>query len=192
MGIFGRYGNTSDERFLELKHKIISNAAEQSHELKMNSDEAAMEIAKTTGMIHGQKTRDPQQFMDVALGALCYPPELAVTIILKFHYFDESFGFTPVGTIFVALAKIVSLYSGVMTRVSFLKENPEFVRLLEDKQIRIEKAGKTLAVAIYIFAEDIRNAKTIYHSQTFDSEVKVVVDRELRNIDAEIAKAIIG
>ena len=91
----------------------------------------------------------------------------------------------------VALGQIDSLYKGMLVRTSIFNEKPEFFEIVNNKQLRIQKAGQLLAVAILASSENVKNAREVYHNSVFDHSVEAVLNKELAEYNAEVAREII-
>lgn len=188
--IFGNKKEPLNKKILELRNKAVQKASEQSNQLKIVKEAEARKIAAMTGLL--TKNHHPAHFVDTAMILLSYPPELAYVIALYLDDFKYQLGFNPHGTTMVAVTQIDSLYQGGMiVRWSSLKERPGLEEIINNRSIRIEKAGKFLATSIIIASETIDGARMIYHNNTFDPSVKAVLDAELKKYDEEVAKEII-
>lgn len=194
--LFRKRKSPLDERVKENSQALLIKARDQSRQFKINITEEAKEIGTSCGILSQgmfKKEHHPVEFLDIAMGLLCYPPELAYTIAIQFTDFKSRLGWNPFGTIMVALGQIDSLYrGGMLVRKSVLDENPELFEVINSKTLRIKKAGKLLAVAILASSQNIKEAKKIYHANIFDPSVKAVLNEELKKHDKEIAQSIIS
>jgi len=185
-----------DKRIQQISHSIIKKAKDQSEEHRVNIILEAKKIGDMAGILEEgmlKKKHHPAYFVDIAMWLLCYSPELAYAIATKFTGFAPGLGWNPFGTIMIALGQIDSLYNGIgmFVRTSIFNEKPEFFEIVNDKQLRIQKAGQLLAVAILASSENIKSAREIYHKNIFDHAVKAVLDEELARYDAGAAREII-
>jgi len=198
MGLFDKLSENKraalDERVKQISIALMKKAKDQSWEHKVNITLEAKRIGDTSGILkEGRlaKKHHPAYFVDISMWLLCYPPELAFSIATQFKGFASTLGWNPFGTIMVSLGQIDSLYKGMFVRVSTFRENPEFFEVINNKQLRIQRAGRLLAVAILASSQDIREARQLYHSNRFDDSVKEVLDEELVKYDAEISREIV-
>lgn len=201
MGFWQRLcGHSSqfDQEISRISKALLEKASAQSHELRVNPDQEADKLAAKCGVTSNspmlRKQHHPANFIDVAFGLFCYPPELSYVIALKFSKFEHRLGFQPFGTIMTAMARVISLYSGgMMVRVTELQENPILDELLMDKPLRAQKAGEVLSRAIFIGSENLSQARSLYHKTPMDPEVKRILDTELVKIAGKtLADAIIN
>lgn len=194
------FGGSSkfNEDVKRISHTLIAKAAVQSHEMRVNPDREADKLAAKCGVSSNspmlRKPHHPANFVDVVFGLLCYPPELACVIALRFAKFEHYLGFQPFGTIMVAMTQIHSLYSGgMLVRASELADNPELDELLSDKPLRAQKSGEMLARAFFMHSQSLKEVRALYRNNRFDPAVKQALNAELRNIAGkELANAIIG
>jgi len=192
--LFGKETAALDERVKQISQALIKRARDQSWQYKVNITEEAEKIGTACGIFTEgmfKKKHHPAHFVDIAIGLLCYPPELAFSIATQFTNFASHLGWNPFGTIMVALGQIDSLYRGMFVRKSVFDEKPELFEVINNKPLRIQKVGQLLAVAILASSQNIKEAREIYHSNIFDPSVKAVLDEELKKYDEEIAREII-
>jgi len=187
--LFNRKGTQLDGEIQEISKALIKKAKDQSWQQKINITEEAEKIGTLCGIL--RKEHYPAYFVDIAMGLLCYPPELAFSIAVQFANLAPRLGWNPFGTIMLALSKIDSLYQGLLVRKTVFDEKPELFEVVSNKQLRIQKAGQLVAVAILASAQNIKEAKETYRNNVFDPSVKAVVDQELRKYNEEIAREII-
>jgi hypothetical protein len=195
--LFGDSGEY-DQEIRRISKTLLAKAVAQSHELRINPEREADKLAAKCGVTSNspmlRKRHHPANFMDVVFGLLCYPPELAYVIALKFSKFEHHLGFQPFGTIMTAMARIMSLYSGgMLVRATELQNNLALNELLMDKPLRAQKAGEVLARAIFISSKNFGQSVRLYRDTPFDEEVKLVLDTELTKIASRpLADAIIN
>lgn len=197
MGLFDKLSGGKkavlDERVREISEALIRKAKSQSEEHGVNVILEAKKIGERAGILKEgilEKKHHPAYFVDIAVWLLCYPPELAFTIATHFTGFAPGLGWNPFGTIMVALGQIDSLYQGMFVRKSIFDEKPEFFEIVNNRQLRILRAGQLLAVAILASSENMKSAREIYHKNIFDPTVKAVLDNELARYDAKVAREI--
>jgi len=194
VGILNRLfggSNPLDQRVKQIADELGRKCREYLQQHQINPQTEAINIGTACGII--RKAHHPAQFTDIAFDLMTYPSEVAYGIVNYFDYFTPQLGFIPVGTIMVALSKIESLYpGGVIIRLSFAKENPELMEVIESKEERIKRAGKIIAVGILFTQETLRGARTMYKNNVFDPLVQAATIEELRNFDPEVASAIIS
>lgn len=178
-----------DKRIKQISQSLIKRARDQSWQYEVNITEEAERIGTACGIF--KKKHHPAHFVDIAMWLLCYPPELAFSIATQFTNFASYLGWNPFGTIMVTLGRIDSLYRGMVVRKSIFDEKSEFFEVINNKPLRIQKAARLLAVAIFISSQNIKEAREIYHSNVFDPSVKAALDEELKKYDEEIAQEII-
>lgn len=193
MGILRRlFGGAHplDQRVKQIADELGRKCRKYLQQHQINPQEEAIKIGTACGIL--KNPHHPANFVDIAFYLMTYPPEVAYGILNYLDYFTPQLGFIPVGTTMVALSKIDSLYSGgMLTRVSFLEENPELFEVLSSKPERIRRAGKIIAVGILFAQETLQEARRIYKNNVFDPSVRAAVIEELHNFDPEVANAII-
>ncbi|MEM4266967.1 MAG: hypothetical protein QW404_02845 [Candidatus Nanoarchaeia archaeon] len=199
MSIFDKFRGKSnpslEERFKEIRQDLVKRGKEQSWQYKINPKDEAEKIGTSCGILKDgflEKKHHPGYFVDIALGLLCYPPEVGFIITTQFTDYESRLGFNPFGTIMVALGQIDSLYRGVLVRKSVFDEKPQLFEVINNKGVRIKKAAELLAAGIVISSENIKRAREIYHNNKFDPSVKVALDEQLNKYGQDLAKQIIS
>ena len=187
-----------NKRIRKIGLSLIERAEKQSLQYNVNITQEAQKIATSCGLFEKRiitKKRHPVYFVDVSLRLLCYPPELAVVIAYQFTHFSERLGFNPFGMIMICLGQIESRYkelSILLIKEWVFDEIPQLSEIINNEQLRIQKAGQTVSVGILSHALSIEEARRIYHKNIFDASIKAVIDKELKYFDEEIAQEIIG
>ena len=192
--LLGQKKSSLDERIAQLSQAILKKASDQSWDQKIIISEEARMIGTSCGILSQglfKKQHHPANFVDIAFWLMCYPPELAFSIATQFTNFASHLGWNPFGTIMVSLSQIDSLYRGMFTRASLFREKPELFEIINNKPLRLQKAGRLLAVSILASSQTIKQAKTIYRNQVFDPSVKAILDEELKGYGEEMAREII-
>jgi len=192
MALFGRRKQTeaSNQRFLEIRQRLVKTASDQSFQLKIIKEQEAASVAQLCGFT--DKPHDSAAFVDVALMLLCLPSELALVVALEFSNFAHQVGFQPFGTIMVAVGHIDSLYRGMYVRKSLLDQKPELYELLNSKELRIERAAKLLATGLFVSSQSVTDARQMYRTMSADPVVKERLAEEIRTKDQDLARVIVG
>lgn len=183
-----------DLRIKEIGQRFIREAKCQSWKYEINPVKEAQKIGVSCGIFKKgifEKKQHPVYFIDIALCLLCYPPELALLIAAQFAEFEDNLGYSPFGSIMMALGQIDSLFNSLIFKRSLFNEKPVLFEVIENKSLRIQKAGQLLAVAI-LSSPNIEEARELYHINKFNPSVKTVLDKELEKYNKEIAQKIIS
>ena len=150
----------------------------------------AERIAVNCGMFG--KERSPAKYVDVVLQLLAHPNELACTIAHRFTTFAGRMAYNPFGTTMVAFAQMGSLYPGVMTRYTMLRENPRLAEVLMSREARLQRCGEILAMSLLALSQTVEDAREIYRTTPFDPSIREVVDNTLARYDKGIADYVTG
>jgi len=186
--LLGKNKHQSTHAIADFEVLLTEEAKRQSFEMRLVITKEAKSIGTQSDIL--QKQNYPADFVDIALQLLAYPSELAYFIAVQFSNYEALIGFNPYGTIIAALMQINSFYCGVMLDTRLLQESPELVELGTSPVLRAEKAGSLLAVAL-LYSGQLATAKAMYHSATFDLDVKDSVNRKLMAVAPELASTII-
>lgn len=177
-----------EERLIQIKATCIRMSEQQVRQVGLESfAQEAQRIAQTCGMFkQGRAGYDNRGlFQTVGLEILQYPPELGYAVLSQMSLFQDVLGYNPIGRTIVTLGEINSKWQPIITRVSYMDQKPEFVRLVEDREYRAEKTGQFFAVAILQAAKDVSDVSVVYNSNTFDLDVdrNLVHQVGLRSLD---------
>lgn len=169
-----------DEILTEARARVLKEASDHSFRLRVIKEEAAQEIARKCDI--GRKPHDPAAFVDVAMQLLSFPPELGFVVAQEFTVFASKLGFQPYGTILVAVGRIDSLYTGMFSRVSHLRENPQLAFILESKPERLARASKLLITGLLLSTRSAKDTRTMFANISADPTIKELMRVELIDI----------
>jgi len=179
-----------NQRQEHLRQSIFEKAVVQSRAAKVDIVTEAECIAANCSVF--TKERNPAHYTDVILQLLAHPNELACSIVHQFTNFTRRMPYNPFGTTMIAFAQMDSLYPGGMFRFKMLKENPLLGEVAVSKETRLQRCGEILAIALLALSQTVGDAREIYRTTPFDSSIRSVVDKTLRDYDVEIAEYIKG
>lgn len=139
-----------------------------------------------------RKPHQTTQFVDVALMLMAYPTELACAVGSMLPLLTTRLGFNPFGVTMVAMAQMDQLYRGMVVRFSLVRANPRLAEVVENRDLRCQRAGEILACMMLGFMDTPDDACETYHSTPFGPDIRPHVDAALNVYDAALARYIIA
>lgn len=108
------------------------------------------------------KPHDPQEFVELALHLLTYPPPLAFAIANQFSDLTAHLGYSPFATLMVVIGHIDQLFLGAVFRVSHLCAlgHPPYFELVQNKNLRLQRAGEVMSIALLLIGRTIPQIRT--------------------------------
>jgi len=173
-----------------VRHNLLQSIKVASEEFGIDPRQEARRLANLYNI--EAKAHDPEEFVELALHLLVYPPPLAFAIANQFSDLTAQLGFSPFATLMVTIGHIDHLFAGVAFRVSHLRAfgPPPYLEVVESKNLRLQRAGTVMAIALLLIGRTIPQIRDNYQKQDFQTPLKEIIDAELAKIDPEIACAV--